>query len=81
MPDQAINVAAELPHPSTDAPSLAALVEVQHELARAGLDLGAVMRLITERTQHLTGAEGAVIEMAEGQEMVYRAASGSVALS
>lgn len=58
---------------------LRAIIHTQTEIARQGLDLGSVMALVAERAQALTGAAGAVIEMAEGQDMVYRAACGIAA--
>lgn len=60
-------------------PTRAQLLEIIHfqsELARTGLDLGEVMSLVVERLLDLTSAEGAAIELAEGDEMVYRATSG-----
>src|SRR4051812_26830222 len=60
-------------------PSNEALLEIirtQTEIAKAGMDLGGVMALVTERAQLLTRATGAVVELAEGTEMVYRAVSG-----
>jgi diguanylate cyclase len=62
-----------------EAERLAQIVAVQHEVAWHRLDLQAAMETITERTQVLTGADGCVIEMLEGMEMVYRAASGTAA--
>lgn len=56
---------------------LLTIIETQTDVARLGPDLAAVMALVTERAQQLTDADGAVIELAEGDEMVYRAASGS----
>ena len=64
------------------APSKSALLEIirtQTEIAKAGMDLGNVMALAAERTQLLTNSVGAVVELAEGDDMVYRAASGSAA--
>jgi PAS domain S-box-containing protein len=55
---------------------LSAVVETQRDIATSELDLEKVMKLIVERTQRLTGAGGAVIELLEGDRMVYRAASG-----
>lgn len=52
------------------------VIKIQSEIAKMGLDLGAVMQLVTEQTQHLTKAAGAIVELAEGEEMVYRAAAG-----
>lgn len=64
------------------APSNAVLLEVirtQADIARLGLDLGGIMALVTERAQILTHANGAAIELAEENEMVYRAATGMAA--
>ncbi|HEY9104243.1 diguanylate cyclase domain-containing protein [Chitinimonas sp.] len=55
------------------------IIEIQRQLTEAELDLPRFMYLVVERMQDLTPAIGAVIELAEGDEMVYRAASGSVA--
>ena len=52
------------------------VIGIQTEIAKLGLDLGEVMALVVERTLPLIGADGAAIELAEGGEMVYRAASG-----
>jgi diguanylate cyclase (GGDEF)-like protein len=68
--------------PSAADPRSGRLLEVIHtqaEIARLGLDLGGVMAFVAGRAQALTGASGAVIELAEGEEMVYRAASGQAA--
>ena len=60
---------------------LMAVIAMQAEIARLGLDLGAVMNLVAERCVGLLDAEGAVIELAEGDDMIYRAAAGSAARS
>lgn len=52
------------------------VINVQTEIAKLGLDLGSVMSLIVERTLPLVNADGAAVELAEGDEMVYRAVSG-----
>jgi diguanylate cyclase (GGDEF)-like protein len=52
------------------------VINTQTEIARLGIDLGTVMAVVAERSQKLTGADGAVIELAEGDDMVYRASSG-----
>lgn len=52
------------------------VIQIQTELAKLGLDLGGVMQFIVEQTLDLIEADGAVIELAEEGEMVYRAASG-----
>jgi diguanylate cyclase (GGDEF)-like protein len=66
----------------TSPPSSAVLLEIlraQTEIMKLGLDLGGVMAFVTDRAQHLTGATGAVVELAEGEEMVYRSTSGVAA--
>lgn len=40
------------------------------------MDLGRLLHLVTERILALADADGAAVEMAEGDEMVYRAAAG-----
>jgi len=59
-----------------DAQLLSAIIETQSDIAAVELDSLTVMGIITQRTQKLTGADGAVIEMVEGDQMVYRSASG-----
>lgn len=54
-------------------------VATQQEIAAAAPDPAAIMQLVADRSQTLTGADGAVVELVEGEEMVYRAVSGSVA--
>jgi len=52
------------------------VIAIQTDVARLGLDLGGVMNLVAQRTLSLVEADGAVIELAEGDDMVYRAAAG-----
>ncbi len=47
-----------------------AMIEVQQSVAAAGLDSRTVMRVIADRGMRLTGADGAVIEAIEGDELV-----------
>jgi diguanylate cyclase (GGDEF)-like protein/PAS domain S-box-containing protein len=56
---------------------LEAIVVIQQEVATSAASLPALMSLITKRAQELTGAAGAIIKMPEGEELVYRAATGS----
>jgi len=58
---------------------LLGIIEAQTEVVKLALDLIGVMNLVAERVQKLTNASGAVVEMAEGEDMVYRAASGHAA--
>ncbi|MEG4816346.1 diguanylate cyclase domain-containing protein [Microcoleus sp. K5-D4] len=57
---------------------LGIVIATQQEIAIRNPNLDAVMAVIAERTQDLTSADGAVIEIVEGDELVYRAASGIV---
>ena len=54
------------------------VIAIQTEVAGMGLDLdlGRLMDLVVHRALGLVEADGAVLEMAEGDEMVYRAAAG-----
>lgn len=56
-----------------------ALVAAQQEVARADRNLDAVMEIVARRAQGITAADGAIVEMAEGDDMVCRAASGTAA--
>jgi diguanylate cyclase (GGDEF)-like protein len=59
-----------------DAVVLLDVINIQTEIACQGLDLGGVMQLVCQRAATLCRADGAVVELAEGHEMVYRAAAG-----
>jgi diguanylate cyclase (GGDEF)-like protein len=63
--------------PKERAARLRAVVASQNEIAACGLGLAAVMELVVRRAQQLTGAAAAVVELAEGNEMVTVAASGT----
>lgn len=55
------------------------IISAQGEIGRAGLDPLKVVDVITRRAQELTRSSGAVVEMRDGDDMVYWSASGSVA--
>jgi diguanylate cyclase (GGDEF)-like protein len=55
---------------------LLAVIGTQTEIARLGLDLGGVMALVARQAQLITQAAGAVVELVDGDDMVYRAAVG-----
>jgi EAL domain-containing protein (putative c-di-GMP-specific phosphodiesterase class I) len=57
---------------------LSEIVAAQSEIAQAGLDLRRLVDTITTRSQALTGSTGAVVEMIDGDELVYWSGSGSV---
>lgn len=52
------------------------VIRIQTEIAKLGLDLAEVMQLVVNRIPGLIDADGAAIELAEGDSMVYRAVSG-----
>ncbi|MBO9544087.1 PAS domain S-box protein [Caulobacter sp.] len=51
------------------------LASAQAALAEAGLDLDAFMQAIVEHLAELTGAKGAIVELVDGGDLVYRAAT------
>jgi diguanylate cyclase (GGDEF)-like protein len=55
---------------------LLAIIRTQTEITASDLDLLATMQLIAERSQELTRASGAVVEIAEDDEMVYQVTTG-----
>lgn len=56
---------------------LSAVVQTQQEVLAAITDLERVMALVVERTPEVTSGSGAVIEIVEEDQLVYRAASGA----
>ncbi|PTL78827.1 ATP-binding protein [Vitiosangium sp. GDMCC 1.1324] len=58
---------------------LSAIIQTQNEVASAGLELDKMMWLIAERARQLCGASGASVALAEGDELVYQANTGSSA--
>ena len=67
---------AASPSEPLDSAILLEVLHTQTEITKLGMDLGAIMGLISERACKLTGANGAVVELAEGDDMVYRAGAG-----
>ena len=55
---------------------LSRIVETQRDIAVADLDPDAVMHLICARTEELTNAQGALILLLDGEDLVIRAATG-----
>src|SRR5471030_1362134 len=55
---------------------LSLIIETQHEIAKAGNDLEAVMQLVAERSQAITGADGAMVNLIDGEMLQTRAVSG-----
>ncbi len=60
-----------------EADRLRMVVETQSEIASSRLDPDEVMRRVVERAREITDAAAAVVEIADGDELVYRAASGT----
>jgi diguanylate cyclase len=61
----------------TEVTLLAEVVATQNAISTSDFELDAVMSEIVTQTRRLTRADGAVVEMVEGDEMVYRAVAGS----
>lgn len=55
------------------------VIRMQTEVAKLGLDLNGVINCVVVQAEQLTQACGAVIELVDGEEMVYRAVSGTAA--
>jgi diguanylate cyclase (GGDEF)-like protein/PAS domain S-box-containing protein len=55
------------------------VIATQTELMQSQLDIRRFLELVVERMLTVTAATGAVVEMIDNDEMVYQAASGSVA--
>ncbi len=64
------------PPPGFDATRLLEVIRIQTEIAKRGLDLAGVMSLVAEQAHRLLNASGAVVELVDGEEMVYRATAG-----
>ena len=66
-----------MPGPRSEVDLLRTVVETQRVIHARTHDVDDVMRIVVERSRVLTGAESAVVELVEGDQMVYRAASGT----
>jgi EAL domain-containing protein (putative c-di-GMP-specific phosphodiesterase class I) len=64
--------------PSDEAALLSRIVAVQGEIVQAGLDPHKVVDVVTRRAQELTHSTGAVVELLDGDDLVYWSASGNV---
>jgi diguanylate cyclase (GGDEF)-like protein/PAS domain S-box-containing protein len=65
--------------PSDEVGLLRAIIETQRLVNAQADNLDEVMSIIVGRTQDLTGASGAVVELCEGDDMVQRAVAGDLA--
>ncbi|HEX5656540.1 MAG TPA: diguanylate cyclase [Polyangiales bacterium] len=66
-----------MPDRSTPVQRLEAVIAAQRDVIACGLDLQRVMDVTTRCARALTSSAAAVVELREGEEMVYRAVSGS----
>ncbi|MBW7896877.1 MAG: PAS domain S-box protein [Opitutaceae bacterium] len=73
----AIKQAEEEAHRQSEA--LASIVDTLQDISSLRKPLTEVMAYMAHRAQQLTGADGAVVEMIEGDHQVYLAGSGTVA--
>jgi diguanylate cyclase (GGDEF)-like protein len=64
---------------STRAEELRRLVLTQNAIGTVASDLDGVLATVVEQARELTHAEAAVVELPDGDEMVYRAAAGTAA--
>jgi EAL domain-containing protein (putative c-di-GMP-specific phosphodiesterase class I)/putative methionine-R-sulfoxide reductase with GAF domain len=62
----------------SDAELLQRSLAAHGEIVGAGLNLNKVVSVVTRRAQELTASAGAVVELVDGDELVYWAASGTV---
>jgi diguanylate cyclase (GGDEF)-like protein/PAS domain S-box-containing protein len=58
---------------------LTLILETQQAIAAAGDDLQRVMQIVAERSQEIIGADGAMVNLVEGEMLHTRAASGTAA--
>ena len=61
----------------SEAELLSRIVAAQDEIVRAGLDPHKVVDVVTHRAQELTRSSGAVVEILDGDKLIYWSASGS----
>ena len=73
-----LDAARRVRQPSDDAALLSRIVAAQGEIVQAGLDPHKVVEVVTRRAQELTHSTGAVVELLDGDDLVYWSASGTV---
>src|SRR5258708_20680139 len=62
-----------------DSQSLSAVIELQRLISSQKLDMDEALHLIVDRTQNVANATGVAIGLLQGDQLVYRAGSGSAA--
>jgi putative nucleotidyltransferase with HDIG domain len=75
--DERAGPVTESPGSALSVERLLRVIEIQNEVVATRLDLDEIMQLVAERAAEMTGASAAVLELPEGEDMVYRAATGS----
>ncbi len=63
---------------SNEVLTLRTIIKVQQAINDADPTAGALMKIVVEKACEATGAPGAVVELAEGDEMVYTVTAGSL---
>lgn len=58
---------------------LMSIIQLQIQIAKLGLDSKAVMATVVDKIQEMTNAKGVVIELPDGDEMLYSVVSQSAA--
>lgn len=61
----------------SEAELLSRIVAAQEEIVRAGLDPHKVVDVVTRRAQELTRSSGAIVEIVDGEDLIYWSASGA----
>jgi len=79
LPKPAITEHPKEANPPGYTQSLSAIVEVQRLIATDELDVNGAVALIADRARNVANAAGVAIGLLEGDELVYRAGSGSAA--
>src|SRR3954467_11948274 len=68
-----------MPGQRSEVDLLRTIIETQQEILANGHDVEDVMAIVVDRSRQVTEAHGAVVELVEGDEMVYRAVAGATA--
>jgi hypothetical protein len=77
LPKKLVTATEETTDASSDIQTLAPIVEAQHQIQARHLDLENAMDLVAERTVSITRAGGAAVLLMDGENVIYRAASGA----
>lgn len=64
---------------SLESSAYIAIINMQTEIARCGVDLGQVLTLVCEHVAKLTRCSTALIELTDGEQMISRASAGDLA--